>query len=177
MSTQPSLGAFSRTLGLATAAGLALAAPAAAGEQICYQFEFSLSGAEEVPAVDTEATGTGLVQVVTNSNEFRFEIAYSNLTSTENAAHLHGPAGIGQDPGPIFFLPPENPKVGVIVYDEGWEDDILAGLTYVNIHTVNNGGGEIRGQVDQPSSCDLFNDDFEGGLEPWSDCQGDGCPT
>jgi hypothetical protein len=24
---------------------------------------------------------------------------------------------------------------------------LLGGLTYVNIHTANNGGGEIRGQI------------------------------
>ena len=178
MSTQSSFGAFSkRALGLAAAAGLVLAAPALAGDQICYRFDFPLTGVEEVPPVVTPATGTGVVQVVTNSNEFRFEIAYDNLSSTENAAHLHGPAVIGKEAGPIFSLPPESPKIGVILYAEEWQDDLLAGLTYVNIHTVNNGAGEIRGQVDQPTSCDLFNDDFEDGFTGWSDCVGDGCPT
>jgi hypothetical protein len=44
-------------------------------------------------------------------------------------------------------LPLGSPKVGTWNYNESDEQAILNGLTYVNIHTVNFGGGEIRGQV------------------------------
>jgi hypothetical protein len=36
---------------------------------------------------------------------------------------------------------------GQATVDQATADGIVAGLTYFNIHTPANGGGEIRGQV------------------------------
>jgi hypothetical protein len=33
---------------------------------------------------------------------------------------------------------------------------LLAGNTYINVHTVNNRGGEIRGQIPLPTSLALL---------------------
>ena len=74
-------------------------------------------------------------------------ISYAGLSSPENAAHIHGFAGPGTPAGVVFTLPAGNPKVGTWNYAEGQEASILGGLCYVNIHTNNNPGGEIRGQI------------------------------
>src|ERR1051326_5194295 len=62
-------------------------------------------------------------------------------------SHIHGFAGPGVPAGVVFPLPLGNPKVGVWNYAEADEANILAGNTYANIHTTNNPGGEIRGQI------------------------------
>jgi hypothetical protein len=94
-----------------------------------------------------------------------------NLT----AAHIHGPAGPGQVAGVIFgffgtpFHDTNNPPPGgnCIAFSVGvggtctatWDlldanpltqtrvDQMLAGQTYINFHTVQNPMGEIRGQI------------------------------
>ena len=51
---------------------------------------------------------------------------------------MHLPAG---DPaqGGLFF--------GSVVYTPEGASNLLAGLNYLNVHTTNNPGGEIRGQL------------------------------
>ena len=40
-----------------------------------------------------------------------------------------------------------SPKIGVFNYSQAQEANILNGLSYVNIHSVNFPNGEIRGQI------------------------------
>lgn len=70
-----------------------------------------------------------------------------SLSGPETAAHIHGLALHGMNAGVIFPLPGGTPKVGAWTYPESLERAILDGMTYVNIHTGANPGGEIRGQV------------------------------
>jgi hypothetical protein len=85
--------------------------------------------------------------VNTQTNELRYYIVGSGLSSAETAAHIHGTALHGTNAGVLVALPLGNPKVGVYNYAEADEEAILTGRTYVNIHTVTNPGGEIRGQI------------------------------
>lgn len=116
----------------------------------CFQFDFDLSGGEEVPPVKTNATGHGTVGLDPATNEISFNIEFANLSSNEIAAHIHGFAPIGMEADILFTLPSGSPKIGSVTYQESQEASILAGLTYVNIHSVNFDGGEIRGQMDAP---------------------------
>ena len=106
-----------------------------------------ISAAQEVPTNGSAGIGTVTASVDTAANLLRFDISYSGLTSTETGAHIHGPALPGANASVKFALPGTNPKTGVWNYSESDEADILAGKMYVNIHTINNGGGEIRGQI------------------------------
>jgi len=106
-----------------------------------------LRGAQEVPPVVTNAYGAGRFVVDTGAKTVTYHISFHGLSSAETAAHIHGAAGPGVNTGIKHNLGVGNPKVGVWNYDPADEADILAGLMYVNIHTVNFPGGEIRGQI------------------------------
>ena len=110
-----------------------------------------LSGAQEVPAVDTEAAGTAALQLDANLN-LHFSITVTGLSGPITGAHFHGPAPEGENTGVIFPFITE-PFEGEHI--EGvWEgltgeglDYLFEGLLYLNIHTAANPPGEIRGQV------------------------------
>ncbi len=106
-----------------------------------------LRGGQEVPPTPSTALGCGRFVIDTNANTLSFYIVYTGLTTAETAAHIHGPASPGVNAGIVFPLPAGSPKVGVWAYPEAMETDILEGRTYVNVHTVMFGGGEIRGQI------------------------------
>jgi hypothetical protein len=71
--------------------------------------------------------------------------------------HIHGPAAVGQGTGVLvslvpYHFPASDPaKGGVIVgtlnFPAASVSNLLAGLTYLNVHTATNSGGEIRGQL------------------------------
>ena len=107
----------------------------------------ALDGAQEVPPVPTTGTGTATVTVDTLLNTLTYTITFTGLTSAETDAHIHGFAPVGVPAGVLFPLPLGTPKNGVLAYLEADEASILAGLTYVNIHSVGFPGGEIRGQL------------------------------
>ena len=119
----------------------------------CTSFTFTMSGAEEVPPVDTPATGNGTVTMDTATNTLTYNITFTGLSAAETGAHIHGFADIGADGGVLFSLPAGSPKVGMVTFQENDQADLLAGLSYVNVHSGNNPGGEIRGQVDGGVPC------------------------
>lgn len=95
---------------------------------------------------------------------------FLDLTSAANNSHIHGPTASGgsgsftQDAPVLFNLPrvsnsATNGSIVTVVQllDSAQAADLLAGRYYVNIHTVNNGGGEIRGNiVPEPSGIALL---------------------
>ncbi|MBI2906509.1 MAG: CHRD domain-containing protein [Chloroflexi bacterium] len=108
----------------------------------------TLQGSQEVPPTASTATGSGAFTIDTAANTLSFNITFSGLIGgAETAAHIHGPAAAGVNAGVLFPLPLGSPKTGVWNYPEASEADILAGRTYVNIHTPLLPGGEIRGQI------------------------------
>ena len=108
-----------------------------------------MSPAEEVGTV--VSTGSGRATLTFIGNQIMYEIAYSGLSSSATAAHFHGPAAPGANNGVI--IPLNNPSgtsgtiSGTVSVSTTNLAYILAGQTYLNMHTLNNGGGEIRGQV------------------------------
>ncbi len=82
-----------------------------------------------------------------------YAIAYSDLVGVESSAHFHGPASAGRNASVQFSISPSpspvgSPKTGCVVpLDMQQEKDLLMGLWYINVHSTQFGGGEIRGQV------------------------------
>jgi hypothetical protein len=110
------------------------------------------SGQEPPPNTNnSRAFGVAFVTFDSGRGEVCFSISYTldSLTSAETNAHFHAPAPPGVNAGVIIQLPPDNPKNGCVTpsLSQDLIDALFAGLWYINIHTRNNPGGEIRGQV------------------------------
>jgi hypothetical protein len=150
--------------------GMILGASAGAGTG-SLSFQAALSGYSEVPAISTTATGTFSATVTANPTTIHYELTYSNLSSMASGAHIHF-AQADVNGGIVAFLcggggKPTCPATGGTVSGDIVAADILAvttqgiatgemnevlramvrGVSYVNVHSANFGGGEIRGQV------------------------------
>jgi CHRD domain-containing protein len=130
------------------------------------KFEFNLTGSEEVPPVQTNATGTAEISAYTVAGDtITYRVNAMNIKEF-TGGHIH--LGKPGENGPIVFTmfkydPPKNEvsEFGTITADklEGWMkgksvyDIALAGANsslYMNIHTVENPNGEIRGTSSIP---------------------------
>lgn len=114
----------------------------------------ALSGAATRPApVVSDSEGLGLFSL--EGSTLTFSLSYHGLSGAATGAHIHGPAST-ETGGPVLInLAPYNGGAfgdegtlsGVIVLTDEQKALILAGQTYVNIHTPTHPGGEIRGQI------------------------------
>ena len=110
-------------------------------------FSAELDGDQEVPAVDTDATGSGSFQLMEDG--LRYSIEVEGLSGPITAAHFHrGDEGEnGPDIEPIEFA--DNRAEGVWALTDEERADLEDGLIYVNVHTAQYPNGEIRGQVEE----------------------------
>jgi hypothetical protein len=106
-----------------------------------------LDGAQEVPPVPTPATGTAFMKVNRATNTIDYGMTFTDLSAAQTAAHIHGFAPPGSNAGVKFSLPLGNHINGSVIYPETDESNYLAGLSYVNVHSMSFTGGEIRGQA------------------------------
>lgn len=95
------------------------------------------------------ATGTGSFTFDTDTSIFSYDISFSGLSSDQTNAHIHGPAAPGVNAGVQIALPLGSSIADTVAtpLTALQADDLLAGLWYVNIHSANFPGGEIRGQI------------------------------
>ena len=106
----------------------------------------SLTGAEEVPPVSTQAKGSGSFRV-TEEGTLTGSVKTEGVQGT--AAHIHrGPKGQN---GPVII--PLNKSGDTYSVPEGRKlteaqmQDLKSGNLYVNVHSNTNKGGEIRAQL------------------------------
>ena len=133
-------------VGSLIAAGFAFSSAFAAETKL----RANLSGAQEVPA--NTATGKGMAEITVNdtTKEVSWNVTFEGLTGDAVAAHIHGPAAAGANAGVVLNFgmgPLKSPVTGKAMATDAQIADILAGRTYVNVHTAANKGGEIRGQL------------------------------
>ena len=112
-------------------------------------FTTQMTGANEVPAVNTAATGRIDAVLDQNTRVFRWKMAYSGLSGPATAAHYHGPAAIGKNAPPSLPIPTptQNTSEGQATLTPAQVEDLMAGRWYANVHTAAHPGGEIRGQM------------------------------
>ena len=128
-----------------------------------------LSGANEVPPVDTDAAGSAVFDLRDDGRTLRYEVAATGLENTLQG-HIH--AGGPDENGPVVaflydFTTPDagGPRtlegtlgnanitaddlVGPLAGEslDALVDRIESGDAYVNFHTVAHPSGEIRGQL------------------------------
>lgn len=113
-----------------------------------YRFSAQLTGDQEVPAVATNGKGLFVANLSHSGKLVNFHMVFEGLSSDVTGAHIHQ-APAGTNGGVIFAL--GGFLFGNIITGSwdptGFEEALRAGELYVNIHTVNNPGGEIRGQL------------------------------
>ena len=126
---------------------------AASANAAVIQFAATVDGAQETPPNASAGSGSVSLTMDTVANTLVGTATYAGLGSAEIACHIHGPSGPGVASGILFPLGLGTPKAINIVYVEAQEADIVAGLTYINIHTSGFPGGEIRGQILRVPSC------------------------
>ena len=110
-----------------------------------------LSGAQEVPPVETSGTGTADITFDPSTRAVTWTITYSGLSGTATMAHFHGPAGSNVR---IWLSkkgsPAESPIKGETTLSPEDAELLAAGDLYINVHTQAHPGGELRGQVVPP---------------------------
>ena len=93
------------------------------------------------------AKGKALIKIDTQSDVLTYRILAKNLTSPETASHIHGFVPEGQSAGIVHPLSTGLYKEGTWNYLPSQEQNILNGLSYINIHTTNYPSGEIEGWI------------------------------
>ena len=132
------------TLTLAAAFTAILAVAPVSAEMLA--FKADLKGASEVPPTDSPATGTAQVDVDTTTKEVKWTVQYSGLTGDATAAHIHGPAAVGENAGPVVDIGGKI-ESGSATLTDAQIADLQAGKMYLNIHSAKFPDGEIRGQL------------------------------
>jgi hypothetical protein len=111
-------------------------------------FKAPLAAGEEVPPNTSKATGNIEATYDTATKKLSWKGSYSGLTGPETAAHFHGPAGPGKNAGVIVPVDAaKSPFEGSATLTDAQAADLAKGEWYFNVHTAENKGGEIRGQV------------------------------
>jgi hypothetical protein len=127
-------------------------------------FRARLSGSQEVPPVDTNATGVAVFRLNDDGDALSYKLIVANIEDVL-FSHIHF-ASAGMNGPIVAFLfdgGPTGPVNGVLAEGTITADDLIgpleesslqdlidaieAGNTYVNVHTAANPAGEIRGQI------------------------------
>ncbi|MBI5008292.1 MAG: CHRD domain-containing protein [Bacteroidia bacterium] len=137
--------------------------------QVVLNFRAHLTGDQEVPPRDTQATGEAVFQLSKDGLSLSYKIIVANLDNL-TMSHIHVANEGFNGPVVAWLYPPSPPAVlkpnttngilqeGVLTKVNlsgslaGKElSDLLALMTahrtYVNVHTTKYPGGEIRGQI------------------------------
>jgi hypothetical protein len=142
------------TVTIILAGGMAnLGTLSAQGQIQGMKFTAQLSGKDEVPPVDTTASGTTQFQLSPDGKELTYDLSTKDLKGFM-MAHIHqGKAGekgppvapLSMGKGKITASDFQGPLSGKQL------KDLVAlmsnGAAYVNIHTQQHQDGEIRGQI------------------------------
>jgi hypothetical protein len=120
-------------------------------------FTVPLTGAEQVPPVETPAKGSAALTYDSATRAVTWTITYTGLSAPATMAHFHGPAEKGKNAPVLIWLstkgsPAESPFKGEATLTPEQAQQFTAGEWYINVHTQAHPGGEIRGQVVPPKS-------------------------
>jgi hypothetical protein len=108
-----------------------------------------VKGANEVPPVQSPASGTAIAIFDPATRNLSWTIAYSGLATAPTAMHFHGPAEPAYNAGVAVMISGDlsSPVKGSATLTESQAADLQAGRWYLNIHTAANPAGELRAQM------------------------------
>jgi|SRR5438876_2846620 len=110
-------------------------------------FIANLNGGQETPPSMSVGLGVGYFAFDSTTKMLCASITYANLTSAEVAAHIHGPAAPGVAAPILIPFAVGNAKQECHTLTSDQQKFLKKDLLYFNVHTTNNPGGEIRGQI------------------------------
>lgn len=115
-----------------------------------YYLTGKFSGAQEVPAVASTATGDVTVLLDRLTREVFLTGTFSGLAANATAGHIHrGPAGsfggVVVNLSPTAFTSGSLTGTGTVT--ASFADSMIRGLSYANIHNASFTAGEIRAQL------------------------------
>ncbi len=139
---------------------LVLVAGASFTQASVYIFTVNMSGSNEVPANNSTGVGGPTASGSVNFNDvtkvFSVSISYFGLSAPATASHIHGPGAPGVNAA--VFMPLSGTTSvtsgtfsGSLTLTAQQQSDLFNGLDYANIHTTAFPGGEIRGQILNPT--------------------------
>ena len=136
---------FRRTLVLASCVAMFAGAASAA----TVKFHATLTAAAEVPPSKSTGSGDATATLDTATHELTYDVNFKGFASDVAAAHIHGPAEAGKNAGVVLPLgnSPKDPIHGTAKLTPEQEQQLTAGMYYVNVHTKNHPGGAVRGQL------------------------------
>lgn len=117
-------------------------------------FSITLDGLQETPPNGSPGFGSGTAFFDSTALTLAVSVSFSGLIAPTTADHIH--AGALGAPGPVIVnLGPITTPLGAtfgtisgtLPFPPGSVAGLLAGNTYLNIHTTAFPGGEIRGQL------------------------------
>jgi CHRD domain len=112
-------------------------------------FRATMDGKSELPPNASTGSGDVLARLDTADKKLTYTITYMGLSGPATAAHFHGPAAPGANAGVAVPIGtnPTSPITGSVTLTDAQMADLEAGRWYANVHTAENKGGEIRGQM------------------------------
>ncbi len=130
-------------------AGTALLAGASALLAAPMNIKGELTSSAETPPNSSKGTGTLVGNYDPATRKLTYSVDYAGLTGPATAAHFHAPAPVGKAAGVEIPVKGEvaSPIKGEATLTDEQAKNLTDGMTYFNIHTAANKGGEIRGQV------------------------------
>jgi Cu/Zn superoxide dismutase len=151
-----------RVIGLGAAVVLIAgwtARPTTAPASRSVKYVAEMNGAQETPANNGKATGRASFTL--DGTKLQYSVEVKDLSGPASAAHIHvGAAGVAGPPVYTFMLKSKDMSGTVAEGTIDLTKDASSGVSgdslktllnnggaYVNVHTKNFPGGEIRGQV------------------------------
>ncbi len=136
---------------------------------VVLNFQAHLSGDNEVPPRLTKAQGQAVFQLSRDGKELSYKLIVSNIENV-SMSHIHVASPTANGPVVTWLYPSAPPaalipgtsngilnqgvitKANLVGMLAGKElsaliDLMVSGMTYVNVHTSQFPGGEVRGQI------------------------------
>lgn len=138
------------TLGAATLAAAGGVVGVGVGAAASTAVSATLTAAKEVPKPTGSPKGTGrFTGTIGKGRVLRWKLTFTGLSSATAGAHIH--IGKPGKTGPVAVVlcgtVCTSPMRGRATLTAAQVTAIRAGGAYVNVHTVKNPSGEIRGQI------------------------------
>jgi hypothetical protein len=121
-------------------------------QDLGFNFDAWLDGAQQNPMVSTPAKGIMALNINASFDTISYIVQYTNLKSPATSVHLHladlgGNGGVAVDLSSSINGNKLMGKITGSVINSTLINNLFNGFVYLNVHTDSNANGEIRGQL------------------------------